>query len=211
MKPNLSEKILDTLLKIFLYLLLWLLLMIPIGILLSFIGIFGIYKNIFINTALIILTLFFTIWMLITFVSISISILANIWSQFIQRDIEKLNKAILSQSSIDTILKISEKMLSHVKFMYIWKKIWNLSPFYGVRRTINRNYIEKTRKILSILEAIKHKLNQDIDNIQKRIEESRDNLMTLKWNSELASLQNSQKIRLDRQIEQFEELQKVLN
>lgn len=97
------------------------------------------------------------------------------------------------------------KKLSHWALFYRengWKEIWV---------KINRFLESESQYILELLWNIKSDLRDHIEEKQNLLESTKDVIESnITWTTELESVSELQKARLDKQIEQFEELQRVL-
>ena len=113
------------------------------------------------------------------------------------QDIEKVQSIEEVLEKLNTLKKIILVDFQYLRSQNI--KIW---------KTI---YKKEVQLCIYILINLRSDLQIRLDEQKKSLESAKSEVKSnIKWNSELASLQSSQKIRLDRQIEQFEELQKVL-
>ena len=160
--------------------------------------------------AIILIALIFLAWIITNLSYFISSIFSKIWLYFLQWDIETINKVIITNYNIEEILDLTEKILNYSKSLSLGKKLWNINISSQSRNQVNIIYANKYLKILDILKNIKEKLNTDIDKIQSDLELAQNELISLSWNEDLIKMKSQQSIRLDKQIEQFEELQKVL-
>ena len=145
----------------------------------------------------------------ITWTSFWISlILANL---FRKQKLE-LQRSIIEMEDISTILKKVWKILRILKLVLFFKKIiYFLSP--------KKVYVEITNYLKSELTIYTLSLNNLRSDLMIRLDEQKKSLESaksevesnIKWSSKLEQVSEIQRIRLDRQIEQFEELQSVLN
>ena len=121
-----------------------------------------------------------------------------------------IEESIQIIQTIDEILiKLNEVYLLHKKLILIR----NIIEFTG-----NDTYIELNRTIkkslswsISIITNLQNDLTLRLTEQQKALEWAKSDVeMNIAWTPELNGVSELQKARLDRQIEQFEELQKVL-
>ena len=121
-----------------------------------------------------------------------------------------IEESIQIIQTIDEILiKLNEVYLLHKKLILIR----NIIEFTG-----NDTYIELNRTIkkslswsISIITNLQNDLTLRLTEQQKTLEWAKSDVeMNIAWTPELNGVSELQKARLDRQIEQFEELQKVL-
>lgn len=124
--------------------------------------------------------------------------------------IKRLTKLCSQKTqNIDEILKITE--LSNI---LLWKFInfWNLQKKTNYQDEEIRNFVkEEVNKIWNILLDLRSDLQIRLTE-QKQILKSAKSEVTenIQWTTDLARVSELQRKRLDKQIEQFEELQKVL-
>lgn len=115
---------------------------------------------------------------------------------------ENLDEILLDVEEIHTFTKqtfITKKRF-YIKIMNVflsgWMNIyinWHIDKLLGVLKNIQKNLIDHLNEQKSILQSAKSEVDKN-----------------LTGNPELLAVSEAQKLRLDRQIEQFEELQKRL-
>ncbi len=128
-------------------------------------------------------------------------------------------------SEIQTIIEILDKINKIYFIMRILLKIKKFWKFIN-KLTLNSNYVSlRKNSLMLLIELLDRNINWIIwllsdlrSDLSIRLTEQRSLLESAKWDvkkhiqwtTELESISELQKIRLDKQIEQFEELQKIL-
>lgn len=165
-------------------------------------------------------------WVLAVWLSTIYAILLSIlfW-KFLNRPFELLEnlldigdslseKLLLNTKIIttpDEILTLSTEIYANNTQLAYMKKVW----WYFLRKSTNEFLMhffdEKQKEILEILFDCKSDLQIQIEqNIESINLQKNEVTSTIQWTTELNEVWELQKARLDRQIEQFEELQRVL-
>ncbi len=119
--------------------------------------------------------------------------------------------SIQKKGNLDIILMNTESILVQIHSIYRIKRRWY--RFYGNTGDEKLTQISHKllKKCLQIIYHLKENLNSRLTEQVKEIEISKVEVeRNLRWTNALEQVSELQKARLDRQIEQFEELQRVL-
>jgi hypothetical protein len=138
------------------------------------------------------------------------SIIARIWKKFLERDLSKLDTDEIHHMSIKDLLALMQRIYRHSKMLYFGNKLWNIHVDRNFRKQAKKLYTNNSQKIITILYDAKARLNSEIESIQSKLESAKWELSKIKWEEALMWAKLQQQARLDKQIEQFEELQRVL-
>ena len=114
----------------------------------------------------------------------------------------------LSLNEILNLVEIIHSNITNIRgrkiLLQIFLKRWK------VRNSLNDSFLLISRYILWVLEAIQKNLINKIESEKEKLENTK-NSMDLKWGiRSLSHISALQQTHLDKQIEQFEELQRVL-
>ena len=125
----------------------------------------------------------------------------------------EMEKNIQYIQSIDDIRRDTEKLEEHRKILntlhesYILNCIWFFQKWLDIRKFATEQYIT----IRNILHDHIHDLILRLAEQKQTLEHAKSELeRSIQWTPELEQVSELQKARLDRQIEQFEELQRIL-
>ncbi len=122
-----------------------------------------------------------------------------------------LKKELIRLSRVDTIIKMITWIYETLKSIqslrrYIW---WIFSK--DTQKILNEYFRFMYTDILSLITNLRSDLSARLLEQQKSLEWAKTEVEKhIGWTSELEQVSELQKARLDRQIEQFEELQRVL-
>ena len=132
----------------------------------------------------------------------------------LERDTLKISDiARLQWSSIDNIEHILWKSKYIYKYLQLLRWFQKMKYFFNNSSQLRLRELENfvINTIYSILTDLRSDLSIRLAEQQKILESAKWEVSeNIKWTTELAQVSELQKARLDKQIEQFEELQRVL-
>lgn len=128
----------------------------------------------------------------------------------LNRKMEEINTNDID--NIEEILDVSNRIHTIQTGIGKWK-IWTHLFFFirGISKKLKNLWILESKFLYQSLISIQGKLHEEIIHQQSILESTKTEVeQNIHWTTELEQVSELQKARLDRQIEQFEELQRVL-
>ena len=128
-------------------------------------------------------------------------------SKDIENLIAKINNTIDLIQDMDEILDFLDHLQKILKFLTVYKFLFRFLVWVNIE-----DIFEETKIwVMWVLRDLKSDLNIQIMNQQSILKTAKSEVeIHIQWTTELKSVSELQKVRLDKQIEQFEELQRVL-
>lgn len=123
---------------------------------------------------------------------------------------EKLQDTLTIQEDISWIIILIHEIKENIRRIQIILKFHFLFSDSG-KSKLKKIWLLSTDIALSILSNLRSDLQARIDEQQQSLEQAKSEVSEhIHWTTELNQISNLQRVRLNRQIEQFEELQRVL-